>query len=66
MQPPTARGAIAFVAALWACFTVAERPLQALGRSDEGRAAVVGVGWNSNLDVNGMCLNRALFAERSL
>ena len=27
---------------------------------------VVGVGWNSNLDVNGMRLNSALFAERSL
>ena len=28
MQPPTLRGVVAFVAALWACFTVAERPLQ--------------------------------------
>lgn len=27
---PTARGVIAFVAALWACFTVAEKPLHAL------------------------------------
>ncbi len=34
MQPPTARGVIAFVAALWACFTVAERPLQALVGSE--------------------------------
>lgn len=29
-QAPTSRGVIAFVAALWACFSIAERPLHAL------------------------------------
>jgi len=33
-QPPTARGVIAFVATLWACFTVAEQPLHALVGSE--------------------------------